>query len=729
MSVLNPELYAIQNGTNVKYSYPFNNSNYPQYKQNYITGLLDNSIWLFELPNNFYGYGNYCSTLYFDNTARTDIKTKVEKNRYNKNLFRFAEGTYIGDSIYNGNGQVNSRWYPYALSPACNARFWLNYDYGNTVLYPYFNVINPETGETAFGLDYNTASGDTYNGWLVQMINIDAYVGAPGEQGNRTFYKWGIVNQYAGLAPGFSGGNIEIFREDYSGTWYWCKNRTLFDTGVDWYTIRKSDGYTTFNNVFCPYDTEGFFRTAQREDDTYIHVYKGINIIDAGHMVTALGHYWAKTLNSAINSAVGSHCTDDNIVGAKIDKNNRVIFSDPDSDTYSGLQIADIANNDPESNFNWGAGAANFLGKTLDKIQENTNPDNSEETEETELNENTYSTAGAFNAVYAINETNINYLAQWLWNGSPNLEWNTLLQGLSLMGENPINAVISIKMFPLDINYVASTGSYENIYVGKENSGISARPINRTTIILDMGDMRYDVGDNLAFLNYEPYSSCNLYIPYCGILSLSPTEVIGKTISVKMIVDLITGACTGIVFIDNIAYAYKDGIMSIDVPITGANMSQYFSNLISSVTSGAIGGGMAAAPAIMAMRGAGVAWSTAAPVGLGLAITGAGIGATVGTIAGQAKGVTISKLGTSSPACSLAQPQYCYLIIETPKEIDWLSNYGHTNGFLSYRTGSVASLSGTGFSIFENVDCSGITGATENEKEEIKRFMESGVFL
>lgn len=718
MSIPNPEKYALLSTTgNVTYFYPYNSPSYPQYRQNYLEGNIDSSIWLFEYSNSIYSPYTYITNFALEGTTATErvVRKEVFNNRINKKLWRPAYNLYNAGTSPNGN--INSLWFPNGVSPSCNCQFVADYDYGNTCFYPIFQLFDPTTQSTINNVDYLTAETN-YSNYLITRIELRTYVGTKGTTTGRAIaYNLHPYSIYSGNMLGFNTSSI-IDRNNYSGSFYFGGN-IILELGNIYYQLKANNTYSVIKTVI-PYDVDAIAQLYTYETQSQIITGYGVTLEMAGYLVTALGHYWAKTLQSAQNSELGARCTDPNITCARIGKNNKIQFNDP-SDAISGTAIAETAIADPESNFNWGSGAEDKNGKDIQDIEEQINPDNAEETEETELNENTYSTAGAFNTAYAMTEENVNFIAQWLWNGSPDLSWDSVLVGLTLMGGNPINAIISLKAFPFNLNNVADTGSYETIYVGKESSGIMARPIHKTTIIIDMGNMFYDVGDNLAFLNYEPYASCNLYIPYCGILSLSPTEVIGKDINVKLIVDLITGTCTGVVFIDNIAYAYKDGIISIDVPVTGTNMSQYFSNLVSSTMSGTTTG-MSAGGKMNEI----ISSSVSAPVTVGV---GGAIGAVAGAIAGQAKGVTISKSGASTPACALAQPQYCYLIFETPTEIEWLSNYGHTNGFLSFRTGTIISLQGTGFSIFENVDCSGISGATENEKEEIKKLLESGIYL
>lgn len=722
MSTLNTALYA-PNAVTIRYtlSYPFNSSSYPEYRQNYLDGLIDRSIWLFTMSDSIYSYGNTWTTFGLNNTGNNnELFKKVVKNRLNKKLWRPAVSTYGGYGYSQLNG---SRWFPNAINPFCNASFYLDYDYGNTVLLPTFKLVNTETGDTVTNVDYNTAK-ETYNDWLVYAINITAYFGTYNEQGNRGPNNFAVYMPYAGEALGVTSSGGVIGREPFTGTWYNGVNNTLFDTG-SFYTIDKN--YNRINKgadmAIVPYDVDNLFIEKVRDTDRYEYHYLGLTIEDAGHCVTALGHYWSKSRASATTAELGIHCTDENIVGAKIDGNNKIIFSNPDTDTYTGTQIAEQAELDPDSNFNWGSGAEDYEGTTIPEIQENTNPDNAEETDSTDLNDLLYSSAGTFNTAYSLTQFTADSIAQWLWNGTPQLQWSDLLAGLSLMGENPINAVVSLKMFPFNIPDVTGAYEYNTIYVGKNSTEIQARKIPKTTCIIDMGSMSYDVGDELAFLNYEPYSSCHLYIPYCGIIQLSPTELIGKNINVKLIVDFITGACTGVVLVNDIAYAYKDGVIAVDIPITGVNMSQYITQLTSTLMQGASVGeklGGTVGNAVAQQNGI-----AGAGIGVGL-----GVGAVaVGGIIAQTKGFSISKHGASSPTCSLAEPQFCYLIIETPKQIEWLNNYGHTRGYLSYRTGTIISLTGTGFSIFENVDCSGVSGATETEKNEIKQLLETGVYL
>ena len=734
MSVLNSEVYAVQysylNGGYTT-SYPFNDTKFPQYYQSYLNNQpIDKSIWLFQLPDSPYAPFRYFTTRVRDSRTGSVYKPveKRERNRLNKVFWRPALSIYPGNRDLRGYQYLNRCfWSPSAINPQCDARFILRFNYGNTCLCPQFSLVNILTGATISNVYYDNMIDNYNNGeWLVYSINLLAITGVDGASGDRTqgISDFTVFAQFSGEVYESQAGS-NVIQAEKQGTGYWCNGGNLVNFG-HWWERQTLDGdnvtFYELDSMYVPFDTDGdIVVTAERTEGSYKYIYKGFTPTDAGHVVTSLGMYWATNFDSYKKAALGTHCTDPNIKCALIGDGNKVIFNDPDGDTYTGEDIQAVALSDPDSSFNWGGGAEDYDGLTTEEIQEETNPDNSEDTDETGLNDLTYSTAGTFNTTYICRQDQLDGVAQWLWNGSPDLEWSSVIAGLSLMGETPINAVVSIKLYPFNLAQVATSGAYQTIYVGKESTGIQARAVSQSTFILDLGSMHYDVGDKLAFLNFEPYATAHLYIPFCGVISLSPTEIIDKDISVKMIVDIVTGACTGVLFLDGIAYAYKDGSIGVDVPITGTNMSQYLSSVIGTTMAGGTAG---------AAVGGVLAGAIANPAGaVAVQAVGGVIGAMAGGLAARTRGMSIVKQGASTPACALAEPLYCYLIFETPRQIEWLTNYGHTQGYLSYRTGTVVSLIGTGYSMFSNVDTSGVSGATDEERIEIKDLMERGVFL
>ena len=72
----------------------------------------------------------------------------------------------------------------------------------------------------------------------------------------------------------------------------------------------------------------------------------------------------------------------------------------------------------------------------------------------------------------------------------------------------------------------------------------------------------------------------SLYIPFCGNVEILPSEWYGHLMSIKLVVDLITGNCLGCVFKDNSFQFAKEGSCGVDVPITFQMKNTYKDALI-----------------------------------------------------------------------------------------------------------------------------------------------------
>ena len=81
--------------------------------------------------------------------------------------------------------------------------------------------------------------------------------------------------------------------------------------------------------------------------------------------------------------------------------------------------------------------------------------------------------------------------------------------------------------------------------------------------------------------------------------------------------------------------------------------------------------------------------------------------------------------GSSTPECSLYLPIKPYLIVYAPRVLD-VQNYAHTVGFATMQDCTISQC--VGFSVFANVDLSGVP-ATLEEIDEIKTLLETGVYL
>lgn len=208
------------------------------------------------------------------------------------------------------------------------------------------------------------------------------------------------------------------------------------------------------------------------------------------------------------------------------------------------------------------------------------NIDPTKYTDKISLNKPKLTSAGAFNTFYALSESELKSFANELWTADEN-KFNQIIQGLLLMGENPMDGIISLQLYPFSLLNLSSLATTQPIQIGRTQLNTTATKIKGLNAVIDLGSINlrnyFD-----SFLDYEPYSTATLYIPYCGSIQLSLNDTIGKTISVKLIVDYNSGICTAVVFSDGIPIVYKNGVIGQQISVTGTDNATMASNAISS---------------------------------------------------------------------------------------------------------------------------------------------------
>lgn len=208
------------------------------------------------------------------------------------------------------------------------------------------------------------------------------------------------------------------------------------------------------------------------------------------------------------------------------------------------------------------------------------NIDPTKYTDKISLNNPKLTSAGAFNTFYALSESELKSFANELWTADES-KFNQIIQGLMLMGENPMDGIISLQLYPFSLINLSSLATTQPIQIGRTQLNTSATKIKGLNAVIDLGSINlrnyFD-----SFLDYEPYSTATLYIPYCGSIQLSLNDTTGKTISVKLIVDYNSGICTAVVFSDGIPIVYKNGVIGQQISVTGTDNATMASNAISS---------------------------------------------------------------------------------------------------------------------------------------------------
>ena len=335
------------------------------------------------------------------------------------------------------------------------------------------------------------------------------------------------------------------------------------------------------------------------------------------------------------------------------------------------------------------------------EIMDTSDIDTNNYTDDVPLNTPTITAAGKFNRYYALSEYDLSLLLDFLYTNNQSAI-SDMLDGLKLNGENPMNFLISLKMFPFDLT---EYGDYETEIIGFGNgvsTGITAEKLNDFTAVIDLGSCKFRAY-NKNFFDYEPYTTAKLYIPYCGEVSISTAQCVGHEIGVKLIVDIVTGSCCGVVCCDKIPISYSNGNIAVEIAVTGENATQYMTRGLSDV--GRMVGGVVS----------GLNGNTS---GFASALLGAYDFNNMAT--------PLETNGTSTAQTNFFKPQYCYFVVQSPILLP-TERYGYNVGYACEVTRTLNEISG--FTVCQNVTNITPSNATLDEIEEIKTLLESGVYL
>lgn len=377
------------------------------------------------------------------------------------------------------------------------------------------------------------------------------------------------------------------------------------------------------------------------------------------------------------------------------------------------------------------------------------NPARSEGDNMNPLTSRVFSTSNGFITLYNVSQAQLETFGKVLWKSvadyQPNM--NSALDnfyvnlGTEVTGTFDTSAImdyiISVRQYPFSVGTlpISQQSSDNNIYIGNGKVGIpiSTNPRKLTSSIgyIDAGSV--SVTPITPYNDFRDYFNTvvTLFLPYCGTVELSATEVINTTLSCTYAIDFYTGECMAFVTVDNglNQYIISVGMGSIGVmiPITSTNSAQlqarknidYANNarLISSFAQGLINAGTAVASGDIRGFATGqglqqIAESTVRAV-------------EIESNRMSRSGVSAPYLSGGSGVCSFAQPDSVYLQIRrgTYKRAN---NYPSTVGYPNTISGRLGDFSG--FTICKNPKLSGLT-CNDEEKYMISELLQLGVYV
>lgn len=228
------------------------------------------------------------------------------------------------------------------------------------------------------------------------------------------------------------------------------------------------------------------------------------------------------------------------------------------------------------------------------------------------------------------------------------------------------------------------------------------------------------------FRDYAPYTKVEIYLPYCGWTVL-PSHVVGRSVSVTYYTDIIAATCKAVVYCGTNVVAEAAGVIGLDIPMVTENAGAK----AEAVTMGLLAYGKAG---LQTALGVGAAVATKGKAGVKSAVSGLENLVSAYSQTAMAFNQNYTEInGKNGDGCCIAGISAIVIKITRPKygantTAPYVpSEYGHATGFVSMKSAKVGSF--TGLLVADNVDTSGISGATDREKQLIKLYLESGIYV
>lgn len=302
------------------------------------------------------------------------------------------------------------------------------------------------------------------------------------------------------------------------------------------------------------------------------------------------------------------------------------------------------------------------------------------------------------------------------------------LRDIKLLFNDANQYVVSCRLYPFNITRFTTLGT-KNVVVGNginikdsDNNNISSYYINtKNWGRKKIATINFNEYFN-SFLDYEPYTKIQIYLPYCDFIDIDVNFYMNKKLEIYFEVDFSTGNCMYLFVVDNDMIESHNGKIGIDIPLSQANGAEIGRNNLLNLLN-------------MSRHTIGIASDYAYKSGLKSTsknintyvestMIQTGIGSVVDFINSNQK--KFQKSSQQNGFLDFTKPQKIYMIISRPNVVI-PSNYAHTIGIPSGKTSYLWQLNG--FTIVDEIHLSDFQHATSDEVNEIEQLLKSGVIL
>lgn len=260
---------------------------------------------------------------------------------------------------------------------------------------------------------------------------------------------------------------------------------------------------------------------------------------------------------------------------------------------------------------------------------------------------------------------------------------------------DPIDAILGLSIVPVAV----PDGGTRAIAVGNLSTNVRMNVAAQQYIELQCGSLNVNEFWS-SYLDYDPYTKAEIYLPYCGTHQLSVDDIMNKTIEVRYHIDILSGSCCAYVKCgDSVLYQFI-GQCSSSIPVASGDFSEIVSSAI----------------------------NAALAVGSVIATGGASAPFALPTYTANAVNILkekVQKSGSLSGTGGMLAIQKPYLILTRPRQAH-PEKQNHYTGYPSFITENLSDLSG--YTEIEEIHLENVQ-ATDSELNEIVSLLESGVIF
>lgn len=332
--------------------------------------------------------------------------------------------------------------------------------------------------------------------------------------------------------------------------------------------------------------------------------------------------------------------------------------------------------------------------------------------------------SGNQTSIYNVYELGINpklslsQLHSYMWS-------STLLDVITKANADVRQSIISIHALP----YVATHDTSQNLPIilcGQDSGadGFGGVPQKEE---FDLGSIQIKEFYG-SYLDYSPYTSASIYLPFIGSRDLPIDQIMGKTVNIKYIFDNYNGNCVAKIYAGGNLIDCYNGQCSLTYPCTGADYAQKLMGAVMTVGGlAAIGGGLVSmATPFASAAAAGLGAPTLAAPGFAAGskalMTGIGSAAIGSAMSDKASIYRNGNLGGAASWYSYRTP---YITIISPRLAQPRRRNAIT-GKATCRTVKVGQVSG--FNQFSDIHVDQVV-CSDTERALIKEALLKGVII